>query len=86
MDYRTVIHLQWHTENGEQHEYYGSPASLFDKHSSDELGISLASLNNYFHLHPDSSFKQTKNGFIIRRGILYTKPTSRGRKANSNED
>lgn len=80
MEYRSVIHLQWTSTDGEHHEYYGSPASLYDKHSSEELGISLLSLNNYFHLHPDETQKITKTGFIIRKGFLYTKPTTRGRK------
>ena len=44
-EFRTVIHLQI----GETHEYYGSPSSLYDKHTADELGIAQASLNNYFY-------------------------------------
>ena len=35
---RTVIHLQL----GDVHEYFGSPSSMYDKHTSDELGISQA--------------------------------------------
>jgi len=43
-EYRTIIHL----EINEVHEYYGSPSSLYDKHTAEELGISKASLNNYY--------------------------------------
>lgn len=78
-EFRTVIHLQI----GETHEYYGSPSSLYDKHTADELGIAQASLNNYFYKLPDSAEPiYTNNKCIIRKGILYVKPTTRGRKKN----
>jgi len=74
---RTVIHLEL---NG-GHEYFGSPASLYDKHSPEELGITQASLNNYFYKLPDNAeLIYTNNKCIIRKGQLYTKPTTRGRK------
>ena len=41
---RTILHLQ--IEN--RHEYFGSPSSLFDKYTREEIGISQAALNNYF--------------------------------------
>ena len=75
---RTILHLEI---NG-QHEYFGSPSSLYDKYSSDEIGISQAGLNNYFS-------QKTKEGnecvyinkkCIIRKGKIYVKPSTRGRK------
>ena len=76
-EFRTVIHLQI----GEAHEYYGSPSSLYDKHTADELGIAQASLNNYFYKLPDDGEPiYTNNKCTIRKGILYVKPTTRGRK------
>lgn len=82
---RTIIHLEL---NG-QHEYFGSPSSLYDKHTSDEIGISQAALNNYFS-------KKNKNGngcvyinkkCTIRKGKIYVKPSTRGRKiTNYNQD
>ena len=76
---RTIIHLEI---NG-KHEYFGSPSSLFDKHSSDEIGISQSGLNNYFS-------KMSKEGkehvyinkkCTIRKGKIYVKSSTRGRKS-----
>ena len=41
---RTILHL----EIEDRHEYFGSPASLFDKYTREEIGITQAALNNYF--------------------------------------
>ena len=75
---RTVIHLQI----GELHQYFGSVSSLFDKYSSNELGITQGALNNYWI---SSKCKENMGVYsnkscIIRKGILYVKPTTRGRK------
>ena len=76
-EYRTIIHLEM---NG-KHEYFGSPSSLFDKYSSTELGISHASLNNYFSKNNDQECILYKNRICtIRRGKLYVKSSTRGRK------
>lgn len=80
MESRGIIHLEYTSADGSVvHEYYGSTSSLFDKHKAEEMGISNASLNNYFSKN-DATEKITKTGYIIRRGALYTKPTTRGRK------
>ena len=74
---RTIIHLEF---NG-IHEYYGSPSSLYDKHTAEELGISKASLNNYFSkLSEDAPQLYENDRCIIRKGKLYVKPSTRGRK------
>lgn len=74
---RTILHLQI----GEQHEYFGSPASLYDKHTADEIGIAQASLNNYFSRLPDGKELIYRNKICtIRKGYLYVKPSTRGRK------
>lgn len=31
-----------------RYEFYGSPAALYSKHTTDELGITQGGLNNYF--------------------------------------
>ena len=75
---RNIIHL----EIDGKHEYFGSPASLFDKHSKEEIGISQASLNNYFSKLDNTAEVVYKNKkCTIRKGTLYVKPTTRGRKA-----
>jgi hypothetical protein len=76
-DYRTIIHL----EIEGRHEYFGSPSSLYDKYTSDELGISKASLNNFFSKLSDDAEQIYTNKFCtIRKGLLYVKPSTRGRK------
>ena len=41
---RNVIYLEW--KSG--FEFYGSPSSMYDKHTDEELGIYIHSLNNVF--------------------------------------
>lgn len=72
---RTVIHL--HILNGDIHEYYGSMANLFEYHTSEELGISYASLRNYV-ISLDKPYSNSK--CIIRKGILKQKTGGRGIK------
>lgn len=79
---RTVIHL----ELDGKHEYFGSPASMYDKYTSEQLGISQASLNNYFYKLPvGAELIYTNSKCTIRKGLLYTKPTTRGRKKENIE-
>lgn len=81
-EYRTIIHL----ELNDVHEYYGSPASMYDKHTAEELGISKASLNNYFSKLSVNAPQVYENKMcIIRKGKIYTKPSTRGRKKQEAE-
>lgn len=81
-EYRNIIHLEL---NG-VHEYYGSPASMYDKHTAEELGISKASLNNYFSKLSVNAPQVYENKMcIIRKGKIYTKPSTRGRKKQEAE-
>lgn len=74
---RTILHL----EIEERHEYFGSPASLFDKYTREQIGISQPALNNYFSkLNEDDEVVYKNKKCIIRKGTLYVKPTTRGRK------
>ena len=75
---RTILHLEI---NG-QHEYFGSPSSLFDKYTPDELGITQAGLNNYFsrEAKQNNNLVYSNKRCIVRKGKLYVKPTTRGRK------
>ena len=67
-EYRTIIHL----EINEVHEYYGSPSSLYDKHTAEELGISKASLNNYFSKLSDNDPQLYKNSKCKGKVIYQT--------------
>lgn len=75
---RTIIHLEM---NG-LHEYFGSPSSLYDKHTSDEIGISQAALNNYFSKNNknESGCVYINKKCTIRKSKIYVKPSTRGRK------
>lgn len=74
---RTILHL----EIEERHEYFGSPASLFDKYTRELIGISQPALNNYFSkLNEDDEIVYKNKKCTIRKGTLYVKPTTRGRK------
>ncbi len=65
----------------ERYEFYGSPASLFDKYSANDLAISQQGLNNYFSKIPDGQPMIYKNRICeIHKGSIYVKPTTRGRK------
>ncbi len=68
---RTVIHLEI---NGEHH-YYGSVANLYEFFTTEELGISYASLRN-FGLAPNHPYKNNK--CTIRKGALLSKTGNRG--------
>lgn len=74
---RSILHLEI---NG-KHEYFGSPSSMYDKYSKEDIGISQASLNNYFSkLGENDEMIYNNKKCIIRKGILYVKATTRGRK------
>ena len=80
---RTVIHLEI---NG-VHEYYGSPSSLYDKHTVEEIGITKSTLNNFFSKLPEGSPQIYENErCIIRKGKLYVKPSTRGRKKQETDN
>lgn len=76
---RTVIHLEY----GGQHFYFGSIASVYDRFSSQQLGISYGALRNY-GLSEDKPYHNAK--CIIRKGALIAKPGGRGRKPSSDEN
>ena len=77
---RTILHLEFE----ERHEYFGSPASLFDKYTRDDIGISQQALNNYFSKLKNCDEAVYKNKkCTIRKGVLYVKATTRGRKKQS---
>lgn len=80
---RTIIHLEWKNAKEPQHEYFGSPASLYDKFTNDDLGIGQGALNNLFNKQAHAGITQVyaNNTCIIRKGKLYCKDTERGRKA-----
>lgn len=71
---RNVIYLEWKTG----FEFFGSPASMYDKHTDEELGINIHSLNNAFcKLRKENKPLEyvTKTGYIIRKGEIILKVT-----------
>ena len=78
---RNVISLSW--KGG--FEFYGSPASMYDKHTDEDLGINIHSLNNVFcKLRKEDKALEyvTKNGFTIRKGEIILKETEGKAKRN----
>jgi len=75
---RSIIQL--HKLATDEYEFFGSPAALYDLHSSEELLISQKSLNNFFSKCGDAP-KVYRNAVCeIRKGEIYTKASNRGRK------
>ena len=68
---RTVIHLEIDGE----HHYYGSVANMYEFYTSEELGITYASLRNY-GLSAEHPYQNKK--CIIRKGVLLSKSGNRG--------
>jgi len=65
----------------ERYEFYGSPASLFDKYTANDLAISQKALNSYFSKLPAGEPRIYKNRICtIIKAPLHVKPTTRGRK------
>ena len=68
---RTVIHLEI---NGEHH-YFGSIANMYEYYTSEQLGLTYASLRN-FGLSNEHPYQNKK--CIIRKGVLLSKCGNRG--------
>lgn len=77
---RNVIML--HILDTDIYEFYGSPASLYDCHEAKELLIAQTSLNNHFSKQAAAGKPLVyRNTYCeIRKGSIYVKPTTRGRK------
>ena len=80
MTNRNIIML--HVLDTDIYEFFGSPASLFDKHEAKELLITKTSLNNHFSkLAIAGKPLVYRNSYCeIRKAPIYVKPTTRGRK------
>lgn len=79
MTNRSIIQL--HVLATDEYEFYGSPAALYDIHSSEELLISQKSLNNFFSKCGDAPKVYRNSVCEIRKGEIHTKESNRGRKA-----
>jgi len=77
---RNIILL--HLLESDIYEFYGSPASLYDRHDAHELLIAQTSLNNHFSkLAAQGKELIYRNAYCeIRKAEMYVKPTTRGRK------
>ena len=72
---RNITHL----EKDGKHEYFGSPASLYDNYTAEELGISQAALNNHFYkIGKDAEQIYRNKKCIIRKGPLVVKDKFKG--------
>ncbi len=75
---RTVIHLQ--LLETDEHHYFGSVANIYQYYTSEELGITYASLRN-FGLSNEHPYRNKK--CIIRKGVLLSKTGNRGIRKQS---
>jgi hypothetical protein len=75
---RTVIHLQM--IETDEHHYFGSIANIYQYYTSEQIGITYASLRNY-GLSNEHPYKNKK--CIIRKGLLLSKTGNRGIRKQS---
>ena len=81
---RSIIQL--HMLATDTFEFFGSPAALFDRYTAEDLLIAQKSLNNYFSKCGDEP-KVYRNAVCeIRKGVLITKESNRGRKKEAWQD
>lgn len=71
---KRVIHLFM---NG-SHEYFSSPAALYDKYDVSILGITKASLTNHFSKCKSLGLdlEYTNDSCVIRKGLLHQRKDS----------
>lgn len=74
---RTVIHL--HLLEQDEHHYFGSLANMYEFYDADTLGIGYGSLRNY-GLSPEKPYINKNKSVVIRKGVLLSKNTNRGRR------
>lgn len=81
---RSVLMVRFGASEEEyRYEFFGSAASLYDKYTSAEIGISQGALNNYFYKNKnmDGTCKAYRNAkCLIIKSTIYTKMDNRGRK------
>ena len=58
--------------------YFGSMKAIFSTLNKDCIGIQYQSLVSYFHTNDTGLYENTK--CFIRKGVLITQATKRGRK------
>ena len=75
---RTVIHLQM--LETDEHHYFGSIANIYQYYTSEQIGITYASLRNY-GLSAEHPYQNKK--CIIRKGLLLSKTGNRGIRKQS---
>lgn len=75
---RSIIQL--HVLATDEYEFFGSPAALYDIHSSEDLLISQKSLNNFFSKCGDAPKVYRNSVCEIRKSEIYTKASNRGRR------
>lgn len=71
-----VFHLEM---NGE-HYYFGSPKAMFDIMGEETMGMRYASFHSNISLKIGDVYKNRRNGYIIRVGVLGQAKTNRGNK------
>ena len=85
----TIIHLE--LKGKDEHYYFGSLKALTDMFGKDKIGITNASLRNYFYVNSDPennvfANRYENNKCIIRKGDFIQTKTNRGQGRRNNPD
>ena len=72
---RKVIHV--YIIDQDKHYYFGSMKAIYNILDVDDVGLQYQSLINFFVTNNVDVYENNK--CIIRRGVLTTQPTQRGR-------
>lgn len=72
---RKVIHV--YIIDQDKHYYFGSMKAIYNTLDVDDVGLQYQSLINFFVTSNVDVYENNK--CIIRRGVLTTQPTQRGR-------
>ena len=72
---RKVIHV--YIIDQDKHYYFGSMKAIYNTLDVDDVGLQYQSLINFFVANNIDVYENNK--CIIRRGVLTTHPTQRGR-------
>ena len=72
---RKVIHV--YIIDQDKHYYFGSMKAIYNTLGVDDVGLQYQSLINFFVANNIDVYENSK--CVIRRGVLTTQPTQRGK-------
>lgn len=70
----------FHLEIDGEHHYFGSPKAMFDTLGEERLGMKYSSFHSNIHVPTGSTYKNRRNGWILRCGEIEKAKTNRNNK------